>query len=89
MKCAGLNPYKMVEMWKNYRPNVPLEHSNNILYQRPPDAVMAVVKMERGERTVFRQRIKEAKVSGMREQVDRTANNSDEDGEVAANRGQQ
>ncbi len=91
MKCAGLNPYKMVEMWKNYGPHVPLEHRDNILYQRPPDAVMAVVKMERGERAVFRQRIKEAKASGMREQLDRIAVESDgeEDGGATVNDGQQ
>ncbi len=25
LKCIGLNPYKAVEIWKNYRPVVPLE----------------------------------------------------------------
>jgi hypothetical protein len=90
--CAWLNPYKMVEMWKNYGPHVPSEHRDNILYQRPPDSVMAVVKMERGERAVFRQRIKEAKASGMREQLDRIAVESDgeeQDGGATVNVGQQ
>jgi hypothetical protein len=26
IKCVGLNPYKMVEMWKNYRPVIPVEY---------------------------------------------------------------
>ena len=35
LKCMGLNPYKAVEMWKNYRPVVPLEFHDNWLYVEP------------------------------------------------------
>jgi hypothetical protein len=24
--CTGMNPYTTVEMWKNYRPNIPIEY---------------------------------------------------------------
>ena len=31
IKCLGMNPYKMVEMWKNYRPMVPMEFQDDEL----------------------------------------------------------
>ena len=35
IKCVGLNPYKMVEMFKNYRPVVPVEFHSDELYAEP------------------------------------------------------
>jgi hypothetical protein len=32
---VGLNPYKIVEMWKNYRSNIPVEYHLNELYAEP------------------------------------------------------
>ena len=31
--CIGLNPYKVVEMWKNYGPVVLLDYHGNVLYK--------------------------------------------------------
>lgn len=46
---AGLNPYKIVEMWRNYLPHdVPKEYKNNVLYDMPSESVMATVKDEKG-----------------------------------------
>ena len=39
-----MNPYKVVEMWKNYRPLVPVEYQCYILYVKPDAEVMAKVK---------------------------------------------
>jgi hypothetical protein len=47
MKCLGMNPYKMVEMWKNYRPMVPMEYQDDELYAKPDVKVMANVKDEK------------------------------------------
>jgi hypothetical protein len=35
--CAGMNLYKIVEMWKNYRPNVPIEYHLDDLYAEPSE----------------------------------------------------
>ena len=48
MKCLGMNPYKMAEMWKNYGPLVPMEYQEcDELYAKPDAAVMAKVKEEK------------------------------------------
>ena len=47
IKCLGINLYKMVEMWKNYRPMVPMEYQDDELYAKPDVKVMANVKDEK------------------------------------------
>jgi len=42
-----MNPYKMVEMWKNYRLMVPMEYQDDELYAKPDVKVMANVKDEK------------------------------------------
>ena len=54
MNYVGMNPYKVVEMWKNYRPNVPPEFHDNILYIEPTAAQWAKVKVEKLDRSEFR-----------------------------------
>ena len=51
---VGMNPYKVVEMYKNYRPNVPPEFHDNVLYAEPTAAQWAKVKVERADRAEFR-----------------------------------
>jgi hypothetical protein len=41
-------------MWKNYRPNVPPEFHDNILYIEPTAAQWAKVKVEKLDRSEFR-----------------------------------
>ena len=98
LACAGLNPYKMVELWKNYPPHVDPIYWNNILFQEPDEKVMALVKAEKGERSVFRAKIKDVKASGMKERLDSIAldideggdnNGDDMDSDLAAKVGQQ
>ena len=54
IKCLGMNPYKMVELWKNYRPMVPVEYQDDILYAKPDSEVMAKVKDEKAYRAETR-----------------------------------
>jgi hypothetical protein len=51
--CAGMNPYKIVEMWNNYRPNVPLEYHSDKLYYEPSEEVWVKVKMKITDRSEF------------------------------------
>jgi hypothetical protein len=53
IKCDGLNPYKMVEIWKNYRPVFPVEYQLNVLYVKPSPEVLAKVKVEKTDRSEF------------------------------------
>ena len=46
---VGINPYKVVEMWKNYCPNVPPGYHDNELYVEPTAAQWAKVKVERAD----------------------------------------
>ncbi len=32
IQCVGLNPYKIVEMYKNYRPNILIEYHSDAVY---------------------------------------------------------
>ena len=73
MKCIGLNPYKMVEMWKNYRPNIPVEFQNNELYAKPDTKVLAMVKDEKSYQSEVRAKLKAEKAAGMKEIVERIA----------------
>ncbi len=37
IQCVGLNPYKIVEMYKNYRPNIPIEYYSDVMYAEPSE----------------------------------------------------
>ena len=80
VKCNGLNPWKMVELSSNYRPHIDPDYHDDELYREPPPHVLALVKKERSERSVFRAKIKEAKVSGMKERLDGVALGTNCDG---------
>ena len=78
IKCVGLNPYKMVEMWKNYRPVIPVEYQSDALYAKPSDKVMKKVKVEREDRSEFRAKLKEKKYAS-KKGVESTAFDGEED----------
>jgi hypothetical protein len=81
-KCVGLDPYKMVEMFKNYCPVVPVEFHSDELYAEPSPEVLSKVKVEKTDRSEFRANLKANKYAG-KERVESTAFDSDEgnDGE--------
>jgi len=58
IKCLGLNPYKMVEMFKNYCPVVPVEFHSDELYAEPSPEVWLKVKAEKTDRSEFRANLK-------------------------------
>jgi hypothetical protein len=53
IQCVGLNPYKIVEMYKNYRPNVPVEYHSDVIYAEPSEEEWSKVKIEKTERLEF------------------------------------
>ncbi len=61
IQCVGLNRYKIVEMYKNYRPNVPIEYHSDLLYMEPSEEVWSKVKVEKTERSEFRANLKAKK----------------------------
>ena len=79
LKCIGLNPYKMVDMWKNYCPNIPVEFQNNELYANPNKKVLAMVKNEKSYRLEVRAKLKAEKAAVMKEIVERIAFNKGDD----------
>ena len=58
---VGLNPYKIVEIWKNYRPNILVEYHLDELYSEPSQEVWLKVKMEEANRSEFRATLKAKK----------------------------
>ncbi len=58
LKKVGMNPYEVVEMWKNYRPNIPLEYHDDVLYMEPTLAQWAKVKDKKCDRSEFRAGLK-------------------------------
>ncbi len=71
--CVGINPYKQVELHIKYRKHVPIHFQDDVLYARPVDQVMMLVKVERSERSIFRKKLKETKSAGMKARIERIA----------------
>jgi hypothetical protein len=67
IKCLGMNPYKMVQMWKNYRPMVSIEYQDDELYAKPDAKVMANVKDEKVYRAKSRAILKAKKYGGVKD----------------------
>ncbi len=60
----GSNPYKIVEMHKNYRRNVPVEYHSDVMYVEPREKVWLKVKAEKIERSEFRANLKAKGMQG-------------------------
>ena len=75
--CESLNPYKMVEMWKNYRPAIPIEYQSDALYAKRSEEVLAKVKVEKEDRSEFRATLKEKKYA-TKKGIEMTAFDGDE-----------
>jgi hypothetical protein len=65
---CGLNPYKIVDIYKNYRPNVPIEYHSDLMYTELSEEVWSKVKFEKMERLEFRANLKAKKYVG-KEQI--------------------
>ncbi len=64
IQCVGLNPYKNVKMYKNYRPNVPVEYHSDVMCAEPSEEVWPKVKVEKMERLEFWANLKANKYAG-------------------------
>jgi hypothetical protein len=69
IQCVGLNPYKIVEMYMNYRPNVPVEYHSDVMYAEPSEEVWSKVKVEKTKRLKFWENLK-AKTYAGKEQIE-------------------
>jgi hypothetical protein len=58
IQCVGLNPNKIVEMYKNYRPNVQIEYHSDVMYADLSEEVRSKVKVEKTGRLEFRANLK-------------------------------
>ena len=67
-----MNPYKIVAMYKNYRPNIPIEYLSDLMYAEPSEEVWSEVKVEKTERLEFRVNLKAKKYAG-KEQIESVA----------------
>jgi hypothetical protein len=70
LQAPGINIFKQVEMYKNYRTLLPLEVWHDELYIKPDPNIMAAVKEEKVKRKTFRAELnkdkkKAAKVAKM------------------------
>jgi hypothetical protein len=59
----GMNAYKHIELWKNYRPQVPPTLWDNRLYRKPPQWVFDFVKSEKGDRKSLRENLRGKRAS--------------------------
>jgi hypothetical protein len=64
IQYVGLNWYKIVEMYKNYRPKVPIEYHFDLMYAEPSEEAWSKVKVEKTERSEFRANLKAKKYAG-------------------------
>jgi hypothetical protein len=72
IQCVGLNLYKIVEMYENYRLNLPIEYHSDLMYAEPSEEVWSKVKVEKMERLEFRANPKAKKYAG-KEQIESVA----------------
>ena len=57
LESPGMNIYKQVEMFKNYRPLVPLEFHDDPVYAEPEEEIKAAVREEKSTRKRNREEI--------------------------------
>ena len=69
LEWEGINPYKVYELFKNFRPYVPVEFQLDPMYAEPSPEVLAKVKAEKVDRKVFRATLKKKKYDRTKEQL--------------------
>ena len=89
VECVGINPYKQVELHFKYGPQVPEEYREDVLYCEPDSKVMAMVKVEKSERAVFRAKLKRSKQAGLKEMLESIAYFDDDGNEEGVQAGKE
>jgi hypothetical protein len=64
LEWEGINSYKVYELFKNFRPYVPVEFQLDPMYAEPSQEVLAKVKAEKMDRKEFRATLKKKKYEG-------------------------
>jgi hypothetical protein len=73
LEFEGINPYKVYELFKHYRPYVPVEFQSDPMYAEPSPEQMAKVKAEKVDRKEFRATLKKKKYDKTKEQLEMVA----------------
>ena len=79
LEWEGINPYKVYELFKNFRPYVPVEFQSDPMYAKPSPEVLAKVKAEKVDRKEFRATLKKKKYDRTKEQLETVAFGDDKD----------
>jgi hypothetical protein len=79
LEWEGINPYKVYELFKNFRPYVPVEFQSDPMYAEPSPEVLAKVKAEKVDRKEFRATLKKKKYDRTKEQLEIVAFGDDKD----------
>jgi hypothetical protein len=66
LEWEGINFYKFYELFKNFRPYVPVEFQLDSMYAEPSQEVLAKVKAKKVDRKEFRATLKKKKYEGRR-----------------------
>ncbi len=69
----GLNPYKALEMYTKYHPNIPVQFQVDELYAEPSAEVWAKVKKEKIDGSEFCAQLKADKYVNNKEQIESVA----------------
>ena len=73
LEWEGINPYKVHELFKNFRPYVPVEYQPDPLYAEPSPEVLAKVMAKKVDRKEFRVTMKRKKYDRTKEQLENVA----------------
>jgi hypothetical protein len=73
LEFEGINPCKVYELFKHYRPYVPVEYQSDTMYAEPSPEQMAKVKAEKVDRKEFRATLKKKKYDWTKEQLETVA----------------
>ena len=82
LEWEGINPYKVYELFKNFRPYVPVEFQSDPMYAEPSPEVLAKVKAEKVDRKEFRATLKKKKYDRTKEQLETVAFSEDDKDEA-------
>ena len=66
IKAPGINIYKLVELWKEFRALIPFEFRDDPYYARPHQAILDAVTDEKKSRKDFNERLKDKKLEARR-----------------------
>ena len=66
IKAPGINIYKLVELWKEYRALVPIEFRDDPCYAKPHQVILDAVMEEKKSRKDFNERLKDKKIRASR-----------------------